>query len=343
MFKVVLALVGVVVLTITLYQPRISASVYKSENASCGMIQGYACSASMWVLGSNVTEEINVADGDALELIIVPGLAGGKTISILSCSNSFRVPHYVYNDGCAVYLRPEETSMSFKASASFNKYDDWFYVGFFALEAYDFPGHFVVQQSGYLRMGPLDYRTSFRTDASWMYVNSNETDLRNEEVAHNEKVHVINSLFQQGTSLPNVFDDEDDSKCSREHHGCCSASDKSFTAPSTPEFGLAPHNVSVAVLVVSSGRTLKKRFELIRLWLFKYLRRNSGPWTRAIMSLDCFSDFIDPTLPLTDWLIGPIGYYPSGMPRIAVRVCVALHWVFHRYVFWEFVFILKHK
>ena len=294
----------------------------------CYAMQGHACSQVEWLRGP-MNAEVKIGEGDALQLKIVPGLWGTGTISLLSCME--KKPHYVTYTGCDIQVTAEGDDEWYKRSASFIRHVDWFFNGFFALEAADFKGRFIANKNNILVLETQDDRSGFRLDASWVFAAGGN---RVKERTLPMSVHMLSPPILQGTLdvVPQVF--EEGEECSRDHKGCCSATDSDFTMPTSNELGPYHHKAHDAcVVAVSSVRTIGARKSLLKRWLFDRLRAALGPWKRVVITLDCFTEEIDTSYPMTDWLVGPFGSTPGGIAPIAIRVNLALHWTFQTYVF----------
>ena len=293
----------------------------------CFLIQGHHCARSVWTPGENKT--VRIKTGEPLRLRIVPGIWGEGTVSLLECSSGSEQIYVSSPDGCDLILSsaPARGAEWFRRSASFHRHMNSYYDGFFSLEAADHVGRFISQREGFIALEPEDSRQNFRTDSSWAFLPAPSNGMNITDTLIPSAVHVLNDPLTEGVTVPQYFDD-DKGECSREHKGCCSVTETDFVAPTTNELGPF-RGYEVTVMVISSLRTISARKGLLKRWLFDRIRKNLGPWKRAVISLDCYTAEVDTSYPQTDWLVGPAASGGlGGVNQIAVRVNLALHWTF---------------
>eukprot|EP01059_Diplonema_ambulator_P024728 TRINITY_DN4104_c0_g2_i1.p1 TRINITY_DN4104_c0_g2~~TRINITY_DN4104_c0_g2_i1.p1 ORF type:complete len:723 (+),score=175.26 TRINITY_DN4104_c0_g2_i1:34-2169(+) len=294
----------------------------------CYYIQAHSCSQTGWVISSE-GRGIHVGDKSPMRVsILKPGLWGYQTMSLLLCNeDGTKTTQYVHHDGCEITVDEFQDDIFFKQSASFIQHLGRYYNGFFALESADFLGHYVISKGGQLSLEPEDSSSNFRADASWV----SDTDINVKSIEGRPSVYFLNQPLPAGTDVPFVI--TDDTTCSRDHHGCCDMEETEFMTPTKSELGPAdPATGDVAAIIISSSRTYPKRKALLDGWLLGPIQSGyTAPWDRAIISLDCFTDAIDPSLKKTDWVVGPLGAGPVGIPTITVRVPIVTHWTFERY------------
>eukprot|EP01064_Diplonema_japonicum_P025392 TRINITY_DN367_c0_g3_i2.p1 TRINITY_DN367_c0_g3~~TRINITY_DN367_c0_g3_i2.p1 ORF type:complete len:704 (+),score=148.66 TRINITY_DN367_c0_g3_i2:41-2152(+) len=294
----------------------------------CYYIQAHSCSQIGWAISSE-GRGIHVGDKSPMRVSIVkPGLWGEKTLSLIVCNeDGTKSTQYVHHDGCEVVVDELQDDIFFKQSASFIQHQGRYFNGFFALESADFLGHYIISKGGQLALESEDSSTNFRLDASWV----SDTDINVKTSESHSTVYFLKQPLPAGTDVPIVITDE--STCSRDHHGCCDMDETDFVTPTATAMGSAdPATGDVAALIISSSRTYPKRRALLDGWLLGPVQRgDTAPWDRAIISLDCFTDAIDTTLKKTDWVVGPLGAGPNGIPMITVRVPIVTHWTFERY------------
>ena len=302
------------------------------ETAHCYYVQAHDCSQIGWALSPN--RGMHVGDEDHIQVrALQPGLWGKGTLSFVLCEGDAEDKvsarrRFVVHDGCDVRLEDEQDSLQYRQQASFNKHPGRYFSGFVSLEAATFQGHFIVQKGGILRLEPEDSYIKFRLQASWLFATEKAADDESLQAG----VHLLKQPVPAGTEVPNVI--EDTTTCAREHHGCCDITESSFETPQTIVRGPAdPSTSEVAAIILSSKRTIAKRRSLLDRWLLDPIQAGqTAPWSRAVISLDCFTHAIDTTLVMTDWVIGPLGDGPKGVPMITVRVPVVTHWTFDRCV-----------
>eukprot|EP01059_Diplonema_ambulator_P024727 TRINITY_DN4104_c0_g1_i2.p1 TRINITY_DN4104_c0_g1~~TRINITY_DN4104_c0_g1_i2.p1 ORF type:complete len:734 (+),score=150.60 TRINITY_DN4104_c0_g1_i2:52-2202(+) len=309
-----------------------------SEATTCYFVQAHTCSQTGWTLSE--TRGIHVSEENPLMVRKVQGLWNSKCISLAVCEydkNGKQIKtlkqKFVTHDGCDIRVEEEADDIYFKQKASFIQHKGRYINGFYALESADFHGHFITAKGGRLTLEAEDSSPTYRIEASWMF----DTD-KDLEMAQNKKreslrsgVYLLKQPVPYGTVVPNVIDDE--TTCAREHHGCCDIQESGFVTPQTTNFGNAdPATTDVTAIILSSKNTLGKRRALLNRWLLGPIQRGTmAPWARAVISLDCFTDDIDINLVKTDWVVGPLGSGPVGLPMITVRVPLVTHWTFEKY------------
>ena len=293
----------------------------------CYGVKGHNCKTVMWM-----QQEMELIAGPTYDLKfrVQQGLVGNSTISLLSCGPN---PQYVVQNGSSVYLSKipsDNLSLEFSKNVSFLPFKDYYNINYFALQIYTDDSRnsslFIVNRKGKLVIEEVRETNNphFTHNVTWMFTESADI------VDPNESVHFLESPIDSKVKLPPpVFDDE---HCHRGHKGCCSAKDTRFITPT--ESSLGPYTShDVTVLVVSSFNTIAARKPLLERWLIHGIRNNIGPWKQAVITLDCYSHDIDTSWPHTDWLVGPsFTDSPEGISVNTIRVNIALHWMFLKYV-----------
>ena len=308
---------------------------FHSESSDCYVVQSHGCSQSAW--SQSETRGIHIGSENHIHVrVLHPGLWGHDTLSLVLCDPEQEDPNtkgilkkrtFIRHDGCQLALEEERDDISFRSSASWYKHAGRYFHGFVALEAADFSGHFIVTRGGELILEAEDSSSTFRVDASWLVSPASQRDDSDTFVG----VYLLKQPVAAGTDVPNFI--EDTTTCAREHHGCCDITESSFVTPQTTEMGPAdPATSEVAAIILSSKNTIDKRRSLLDRWLLDPIQNGqTAPWARAVISLECFTDGIDTSLLLTDWVVGPLGDGPRGIPAITVRVPLVTHWTFEKY------------
>ncbi|KAJ9443291.1 hypothetical protein DIPPA_12774 [Diplonema papillatum] len=302
----------------------------------CYYLQAHTCSRMEWKVmppddaaGGGGTRSVEVAEAWTTRWrIMQPGLWGEDTLSFILCDDPVRggVRHFLSHTGCDIEVGPEVDDIFYRQSASFVRHQGRYYNGFFTLEAADFEGHYITSRGGVLALEPEDTRAEFRRDASWVM----ESDGRQRSSSLRTGVFLLKQPLPPGTEVPVVIDDE--RTCAKEHNGCCQITEDGFVMPKTKDLGPAdPATTDVTAIIISSKNTIGKRRSLLDTWLLKPLqqpRKFNSVWTQAVISLDCFTDDIETSVPNTDWVVGPLGAGPVGVPIIVIRVTMITHWAF---------------
>eukprot|EP00048_Salpingoeca_helianthica_P004255 m.75178 g.75178 ORF g.75178 m.75178 type:complete len:2506 (-) comp13123_c5_seq3:28-7545(-) len=115
-----------------------------------------------------LSNDLRFRYGANTSYVAIAGLAGGGSISFVSCQNTNRYLT-ISAAGTASFAVLNTTSASFAQQSSFNLVADAWYAGYFALQSFTDPTMYIVARNYQLQAARTDNSASFKESASFQF------------------------------------------------------------------------------------------------------------------------------------------------------------------------------